>query len=168
MLPQFGAGGLILSLLVQQAYNITDKHELPACFPSYTVGLAGVLSSLLTYLLSSLLFTLGWSSVHISIAVAACTLAMGVVLALTSDYRPLQTMRVMLLLAPLAGLGGVGWESSLCALGTFRYVRPDPGMWVSHWICWLWIGAVWAAVFPMWRYEAERAAEKAGAGKKRS
>lgn len=161
VLPQFGAGGLILSIAVQQAYKATGTHALPASFPSYTVGLAGVVSSLLTYLLSSLLFTLGWSSLHISVVLAACTLSMGLVIALTADYRPLQTMRLLLLLSPVAGLGGIGWESSLCALGTFRYLHADPGMLVSHWIGWLWVGAVWAAVFPMWRFEAEQAQDKA-------
>lgn len=163
VLPQFGAGGLILSLAVQQAHRATGAHALPGSFPSYAVGLAGVLMSLLTYLLSSLLFTLGWSPLHISAALALCTLSLGCVLALTADYRPVQTARVLLWLAPVAGLGGIGWESSLCALGTFRYLHADPHMLVAHWIGWLWIGAVWAAVFPMWRFEAEMAdAEKAG------
>jgi hypothetical protein len=100
----------------------------------------------------------------ISLTLAGLTFLLGVVLVLSTSPRSgrISVATMLALLALPVGLGGVGYESFLSSLGgsagattttTFRYVHPDEGLWVNHWIAWLWIGAVWTALWPMWRYE---------------
>lgn len=54
----------------------------------------------------------------------------------------------------------------LCLLGIFQYENPDRHLYVNHWIGFLWVGAVWAAVFPMWRWEWEHRHQHVQARKK--
>ena len=158
VLPQFGLGAVGLACAVQQAMRRTlsqnPNYTLDPSFPSYALGAAAFAASLMTYLLSSLLHVLCWSSAQISLALLGCTLAIGSVLALGQD-KPGPTLRTLAALALPVGIGGVAWESSLCAQGAFRYLHPDPALWVPHWIAQLWVAAVWSAVVPMWRFEFE-------------
>ena len=141
VVPQFALGGVVLSLIVRQLMaqklRSDPQYTLPARFPSYALGGVCFVASLLTYLLSSVLTVRGWSERDISAALAVCMLIIGVMLS-AAHSSPLAAWRTMLLLAPIIGFGGVGWESALCKIGVFNYIRPDQGLWVNHWIFWLW------------------------------
>lgn len=120
-----------------QKLRSNPQYTLPARFPSFALGGVCFVASLLTYLLSSVLTVRGWSERDISAALAVCMLLIGAMLS-AAHSSPLAAWRTMLLLAPIIGFGGVGWESALCKIGVFNYIRPDQGLWVNHWIFWLW------------------------------
>lgn len=106
--------------------------------------------ALATYLLSSVLTVAGCSQATISLALLASTLYEAYFLGL---HRTGRLWSVFVPLGLVVALGGVGWESTLCHLGLFRYVHPTAGWYVNHWIAQLWTGAVWGAVIPMWHAE---------------
>jgi len=158
VLPQFGCGGLILSLLIHSiARRTTNAWKLPAHYPGYGRAMIALMMALGTYLLSSVLKTLHFHSWSISLILTFCTLQECYFLRL-HHYKHLYP--TFLLAALGVGLGGVAWESSLCHLGVFRYLTPDSGLYVEHWIAQLWIGAVAAAAVAMWRYESEELRSK--------
>jgi hypothetical protein len=165
VVPQFALGGVALSLAVRTAMQLRLRRDPQAglgAVPSLTASCLCFVASLLVYLLSSVLTVAQVSERSISLILASLTFLLGVVLVLSTSPRSGRSSvaTVLALLALPVGLGGVGYESFLSSLGgsgatttTFRYVHPDEGLWVNHWIAWLWIGAVWTALWPMWRYE---------------
>ena len=150
VVPQFAIGGLILSILVARVYQWTGEPGLPANFPSYAVGMAGAIGSLGTYLISSLL-----SSMHIDQIVISAILATLTVLLAMFLRIPFRYPMYFTLIGLITFIGGIGYESSLCHIGAFQYNHPDKGLYVNHWIGWLWVGAIWSCILPMWRYEAQ-------------
>jgi hypothetical protein len=155
VIPQFAVGGGVLSYIVASVVKAQQMRVLADNFPSYQRSLLGVALSLGTYLFSSVLFHFRVPQPIISLLLLGCTIGLFYYLRL-----PQRSPKAFLAIGSACFFGGIAWESSLCHFSFFRYEQPDLGLWVSHWIGLLWVGAVWSASLVMWRWEVTHAAEE--------
>jgi len=167
VVPQFAMGGVMLSTVVRIAMarylRANPNGGIGPC-PSLVASALLFIVALGNYVLSSWLsIQFGARSSTVSLILLGVLVLIQVALSLSSP-QPGSTFLTLLKWAPLIGLGGVAYESSLSATGAFWYVNPDLG-YVNHFIAQLWIGAVWTAVPAMWRYEYAQQAPKAKANK---